>query len=98
MEYMEMQERIADYRASGLTAMQWCERTGCSIGRLKYWITRCNKLAKVSEAGGWARVDVVGSRPETEIAVRVGSATVEIRAGFDSTLLSEVLRVVVATC
>ena len=32
------------------------------------------------------------------VSLRVGVATIEVRRGFDSTLLSEVLRVVVATC
>ena len=35
---------------------------------------------------------------ESGVSVRVGVATIEVRRGFDSTLLSEVLRVVVATC
>jgi transposase-like protein len=33
-----------------------------------------------------------------EISVRIGSATIEVRSGFDPSLLSEVLRVVVARC
>ena len=44
-----------------------------------------------------------GKRKETAtrdagVSLRVGAATIEVRRGFDSTLLSEVLRVVVATC
>ena len=32
------------------------------------------------------------------VSLRVGVSTIDVRRGFDSTLLSEVLRVVVATC
>ena len=47
MENPELQEKwqeiIAAYRKSGLSAVEWCEITGCTIGRLKYWITKFNK-------------------------------------------------------
>jgi hypothetical protein len=32
------------------------------------------------------------------VCLRVGAATIDVRRGFDAVLLSEVLRVVVATC
>jgi hypothetical protein len=32
------------------------------------------------------------------VCLRVGAATIDVRRGFDTVLLSEVLRVVVATC
>jgi transposase-like protein len=35
---------------------------------------------------------------ESGVSVRVGAATIDVRRGFDAVLLSEVLRVVVATC
>jgi len=35
---------------------------------------------------------------ESGLMVRVGSATIEVRPGFNPSLLSEVLRVVAATC
>lgn len=35
---------------------------------------------------------------EPGVTVRVGAAMIEVRSGFDSALLSEVLRVVVTTC
>jgi len=63
----EWRRRIADYRAGDLTMLQWCEKTGYSIGQLKYWIAKCNKLARKSEAGGWARVDVVDSNSTAKI-------------------------------
>jgi hypothetical protein len=71
------------------------------------------------ECSTWARVEIVEDASETafgdqesmspaqsQVSVRVGSATIEVRPGFDQALLSEVLRVVlvlskdegVATC
>ena len=98
------QARVAEYEASGLTMRKWCERNGFRDGQLRYW------LKKARDAGqnqSWARVELVGegvadaANPavmSTGLTVRVGAATIEVRSGFDSALLSEVLRVVVATC
>ena len=101
MENTQMQqlweERIADYRKSGLTAARWCERTGHSIGQLKYWITKARKLARRNE---WAQVEIVDSNPPAafKITVRVGAARIEVEPGFDQSLFSEVLRVMSSTC
>jgi hypothetical protein len=95
----EWRERIADYRAGDLTMLEWCEKTGYSIGQLKYWITKCNKLARKPEAG-WARVNVVDSSgaAESKITVRVGIARIDVERGFDQAVLCEVMRVAASIC
>ena len=96
----EWRERIADYRAGELTMIQWCEKTGYSIAQLKYWIAKCNKLARKSEAGGWARVEIAdsGKIVASKIAVHVGVARIEIERGFDRAVLGEVMRVAASIC
>jgi hypothetical protein len=94
----EWRERIADYRAGDLTMLQWCEKTGYSIGQLKYWIAKCNKLARKPEAGGWARVEIVDSNSTAKITVHVGVARIEIERGFDRAVLGEVMRVAASIC
>ena len=94
----EWRKRIEDYWTGELTMIQWCEKTGYSIGQLKYWITKCNKLARKSEAGGWARVDVVDSSSTAKITVCVGVARIEVERGFDRTILGEVMRVAASIC
>jgi hypothetical protein len=101
------QARVLDYESSGLTMREWCERNGVRDGQLRYWLT---KARKASKSGSWACLELVGdgilgARKSNEmaagdpgVAVRVGSALIEVRSGFDPSLLSEVLRVVVATC
>jgi hypothetical protein len=96
----EWRGRIADYQAGELTMIQWCEKTGYSIGQLKYWITKCNKLVRKSEAGGWARVEIAdsGETAASKITVRVGVARIEVEPGFDRAVLGEVLRVAASIC
>jgi hypothetical protein len=92
--------RIGDYRSSGLTMMQWCEKSGYTIGQLKYWITKCNKLARNAQVSGWARVEVVDSdRACTAgIMVRIGVARIELEPGFNRDVLADVMRVAASIC
>jgi hypothetical protein len=94
----EWRGRIEDYRTSGLTMIQWCEKTGYSMGQLKYWIAKCNALARKAEVGGFARVEIVDSSSTAKIAVHVGVARIEVERGFDRVLLSEVMRVAASIC
>ena len=96
----EWQERILDYRTGGLTMIQWCEKSGYSIGQLKYWITKCNRLARKSAAGGFARVEITDSyeTAASKITVRVGVALIEVELGFDRALLGDVMRVAASIC
>ena len=94
----EWRRRIADYRAGGLTMIQWCEKTGYSIGQLKYWIGKCNRLVRKSQAGGFARVEVVDLNSTAKITVHVGVARIEIERGFDRAVLGEVMCVAASIC
>ena len=94
----EWRKRIEDYRTGGLTMIQWCEKTGYSIGQLKYWITKFNRLARKSEAGGFARVEIVDSRSTAKITVCVGVARIEVERGFDKSVLGEVMRGAASIC
>ena len=103
------QARVAEYESSGLTMRAWCERTGFRYGQLRYWLKKARDARK-GQSQSWACVDLVDDGVSSSrepggdvtrgpgVAIRVGAATVEVRSGFDSALLSEVLRVVVATC
>ena len=103
------QARVAEYDSSGLTMREWCRRNGFRDGQLRYWLKKARDAGN-GRSQSWACVELVddgtsGSREpsgcaagEPGLSVRVGAATIEVRSGFDSALLSELLRVVVATC
>ena len=106
--------RIADYEASGLTIQEWCKHNELRVGHLRYWLRKsevteqtqpwaCVELVEDGAADQTTQPNASGKCGETSMGnagvfLRVGAATIEVRRGFDSTLLSEVLRVVVATC
>lgn len=95
------QERILEYRSSGLTAAAWCEKTGCSISTMKYWITKINNANRhCDDETKWARCEIISGNPpgNAAISIHVGAARIEVNPGFDHSLLSDILRVAVASC
>ncbi len=105
----EWRVRVAEYRRSGLAASKWCDLNGCSIHTLRYWITRINKLTKDSfsspetlsgqnDDNSWASVKIVDENTNSQIAIFIGCARIEVTSGFDKSLLSDVLEVVGKSC
>lgn len=93
--------RIGEYRQSGLSAREWCRANGVRPDRLKYWLSKVKANEKPDSVDmRWSELQVVESDSLTDagIAVHVGSARIEVKAGFDRALLAEVLRVVSAAC
>jgi hypothetical protein len=94
--------RVDDYRSSGLSAPKWCQKNEVTLHQLRYWVRRIRQIDQ--QPGGWARVEVRGDGPSgsvdggSALTVRVGAASIDVRPGFDSSLLSEVLTVVARVC
>jgi hypothetical protein len=105
----EWESRVLDYRRSGLKAAEWCALNGFPVPRLKYWITKVNRISKDTDTNqknagsqngglGWAAVEIVDTHIESKIAICIGSARIEVSSGFDKSLLSDVLQVVTRSC
>ena len=98
---------VEKYLSSGLGLHEWCKENGVRVDYLRYWLEKSddNGLDK-----SWSLVDVIDDnhvddasslsvmKNEAAIVLSIGVATIEVRAGFDHSLLSEVLTVVAATC
>ncbi|MBE3519516.1 MAG: helix-turn-helix domain-containing protein [Firmicutes bacterium] len=98
----QWQQWIAEYRASGLSAREWCASRGVKPDRLWYWLRRF-RTEEESGSTKWLPVDLSGvetkGQPEGGcLVVRVGKAAVEVRPGFDPELLLAVVRVLSAAC
>ncbi len=83
-------KRIADFRASGLSATQWCAANGLKIHQLRYWLKKIEAPAPAPTAVRWLPVNF--SDPEPALMVRVGPATIEIQNGFDPELFITVVK------
>jgi len=92
-------EKIKTYRASGLTASQWCKEQGIAVHRLRYRITQFNKEKKNrSTKTKWSCVTLKDEVEQEEnlpskLKVTIGKSTIEISPGFDLDTFESVARI-----
>ena len=89
-------ERIQDFRTSGLSQKAWCEEHGLQVGQLGYWL-RKSKTQASSSNGRWLSLDTI-ALPGSGISLRIGSMVLEIERGFDQEVLADVVRSLMAVC
>jgi hypothetical protein len=96
------QQRVAEFRASGLSRAAWCASQGIKPHLLQYW---AQQFALPTETNttipSWQPVMVSDGPTEKAsgtMLVRIGVATIEVPWNFDSQLLTNVVRVLVAVC
>ena len=90
--------RVAEWRASGLTAPVFCKGKEFTAGGLRYWASRLRRAddSEPAEEVRLARVVRSAQRspaPETAIEIEVGVARLGVRRGFDPEVLRAVLDV-----
>jgi hypothetical protein len=92
--------RVADYRASGLSAVEWCKANDQKPHRLWHWIREFEaKEASTQECPKWHPIQVADhSTSEGGLSVRVGQATISVSRSFDPTLLLDVVRALSSLC
>lgn len=92
------EQEVGEFAASGMSLRQWCKLRGIGRSRLSYWANKLGE-SKQRPALEWLRVDEgEGMGPAqapcsaSMIGIRIGSALIEARPGFDPELLAEVVR------
>jgi transposase len=89
-------ERVREWRASGKTAEEFAEGRGFKGSTLRFWASTLRRTETGTGRGrkpGVRMVRVV-ARPavaEGSLEVAVGAARVTVRAGFDATLLRQLV-------
>ena len=98
-------KRVAEWRASGLTAKEFCAKHDLRLSGLRYWTYRLRAAEKVSEASRVRLVPVMVKAedapppiPHVEpgtaaLTVELGAARIMIPAGVDRATLKMVLDV-----
>ena len=94
----QWRERIRAYRESGLTMRAWCAAQGIPFNQLKYWLRKLSPGTRKSPTTTWVTVTPTppSSAETSPLVVRIGSASIDIRPGFDASLLTQVVRVLEA--
>lgn len=95
-------ERVEEYRASGLSVAAWCREHEVKEHQMRYWLRRFSpSLEPDATATTWLPVkvrDKGDSGDPDVIVVRVGDVAVEVRSGFDRTLLVAVVETLAGRC
>jgi hypothetical protein len=93
------ESRISACRSSGQSVSTWCEAHQVNRKTYYYWLRKLsNEEAGTSE---WISLDL-GEQPtdnlEPTLLIKVGSAVIEIKPGFNRDLLSDVVQTLQALC
>lgn len=90
-------ERIREWKASGQRAEDYARGQEFAVSTLHWWSSRLGRGAVSRRAPAKAmsvrmvRVVPVARATASVLTIRVGTAQVEVRAGFDRTLLRELV-------
>jgi hypothetical protein len=100
----EWEARVVSYKSSGIGVTVWCKANDVNKERFKYWLYKQNKrntepAAKKSKQ--WIAIEttpVTLNKQENMLIVNVGQASIQIKSGFDSVLLGEVVKALAGSC
>jgi hypothetical protein len=100
--------RLADFRASNESVRIWCERHQIPKDQFYYWRNKLEKAEQPSLSANlpkWLSLSLgepASVEPASDsagpIQVQVCLARIEVRAGFDPALLSEVVKALKNLC
>ena len=92
------QERICNYRNSGLNAQTWCQQNKLTLSSLHYWINKLNKESLESESSfkhEFVPITQVGISlsPSAPIVIRYQNLSIEVFESCHPDTLHNVLEV-----
>lgn len=97
----QWEQRIASYRASGQTQAKWCEANNIVLHQLKYWLKRIEDPAlKSASTVSFTPVVIEDQtiKQDDFLQVKVGGVSIEVKPGFNHSLLSDVVRTLKTLC
>jgi phenolic acid decarboxylase len=84
-------KQVEDYRASGLTAKEWCKQNSVTRSNLRYWVTKLNRMKPTGKKADGAENDFIIFMPPPKgikpIIVKCGEFTIEVAPGSDKETL-----------
>lgn len=90
------EQKISEYRSSGVSTTAWCEQNNIKISALRYWISRLNKEKRETTNIQWISMDdalAMNASDTTSIVIKIGKASVHVTPSFSENTLLRVLKV-----
>jgi len=95
-------ERIVEYKASGQNQTTWRKENNISLRQLSYWLKKEKSETGASEPSPQGMSLKLNQQEESPgnnaLHIKVGPATIEVKPGFNQTLLLDVLKVLRVLC
>jgi len=87
-------KKIAEFKKSGKSKEEWCKKKNISTRQLNYWL---RQIPGEDTTTQWLPIEIKEEKmpKSSAISVKIGSAIIEVHAGFDKDHLSEVLKVLI---
>ncbi|WP_394328172.1 IS66 family insertion sequence element accessory protein TnpA [Caldicoprobacter faecalis] len=89
------------YRASGLSAKEFCKQHNISEKQLYYWLRKESPKEQTDNTVQWLSVSLSGQEDTSGcdfLTVKVGPVVIEVRQGFNEKLLLDVVKVLSTLC
>lgn len=97
----EWVRRIANFKASGQTQTKWCVANDMKIHQLKYWLKRIENSHSTQESPTkWVPVTIEepSEKLDETLQIKVGQAIIDVKPGFNQSLLVEVVKTLKMIC
>lgn len=98
----EWEARVEAFKDSGQSTSAWCAAHDLKPHQLRSWLRKLHSTdASTSMSSQWLSLEVGDPERsvwESAMLIKVGHATVEVKPGFDPTLLSDIVRTLAALC
>ncbi|NLJ79930.1 MAG: IS66 family insertion sequence element accessory protein TnpB [Firmicutes bacterium] len=83
------------FSASGLSQAAWCRKQDLPARQLSYWLRKLS--TSTARNNRWVSVPITTAK-KPGVSLRIGNIALEIEPGFDTIVLSDVVRSVMALC
>lgn len=92
--------RVEAFKASGLTQIEFCRTNDYSKTKFNYWFrkTENNKIISQSDELKWVSVKVTEQVINESLVIRIGSASIEVKPGFNKNFLVDVVETLSKIC
>lgn len=91
---------IHQYETSGIkNQSEWCRKNGISLRNFNRWYNKLKKQeSSTTVVQSWLPVQITEKSQGSSLTLRVGKITIEVKEGFQPSLLMEVVKALGEIC
>ncbi len=91
---------IHQYETSGIkNQSEWCRKNGISLRNFNRWYNRLKNIQSPTPVvQSWMPVQITEKSQGSSLNLRIGKITIEVKDGFQSSLLVQVVKALEEVC